>query len=79
MQMGHVVFNCHSFFFCVHLSGWSFHCALCASAPTIGLINALFLPDHVQIQFGFLDILGRIKGQYPFYHRSAENMSQTAI
>ena len=31
---GHVEFNCHSFFFCVQLAGWSSRCAVCALAPT---------------------------------------------
>ena len=38
-----------------------------------------FLADHVKTHIRFLDILGTIKGQYPFYYRSAENMSQTPI
>ena len=42
MQMGHVEFNCHSFFLCVHLTGWSSRCAVRALAPTEGLINAFF-------------------------------------
>ena len=34
MQMGHVEFNCHSFFLCVHLAHWSSRCTGCALAPT---------------------------------------------
>ena len=75
---GHVEFNCHSFFFCVQLAGWASHCAVCALAPT-GSNKCLFWADHVKIHIGFLDIVGRIKGQYLFYFRSAENMSQTPI
>ena len=43
VQMGHVGFDCHSFFFCVHLASWSSRCAVSALAPTVGLINTFFL------------------------------------
>ena len=79
MQMGHVEFNCHSFFLCVHLAGWSSRCAVWSFAPAGSNKCLLFLADHVKTHIGFLDILGRIKGQYSFYYRSAENMSQTPI
>ena len=35
--------------------------------PNSIVINVFFLPDHVKIQNGLLDILDRIKGQYLFY------------
>ena len=79
MQMGHVGFNCHTFFLCVHLAGWSSRCAVCAFAPAGSNKCLLLLAAHSKTHIGFLDILGGIKGQYPFYYRSAESMSQTPI
>ena len=41
MQMGHVGFNCHTFFLCVHLAG-GLPVVPCAHLQQLGLINASF-------------------------------------
>ena len=43
------------------------------------VINAFLSQIMQEFKNRFLDILHRMKGQYPFFFRSAENMSQTPL